>query len=269
MRMAHQHRCQPLQFFRRIGCAGRIGRRVQDQPLGPGRDCRLQHLGHELEAGRGISHRKYRLCATEPHDLRIAHPVRHGHHHLVAGIERRQQRVENDLLAARADKAIGRRHIEPVIAPELGCHRFLELGNAVNIGVARLALVHGTLGRVAHILRRVEIRFAGGKRDDVATLLCHDPGFLADRHGCRRRHARQCFRQKPHVTSPRNALSHLCANGNARAFSLRPKPAEEKTRHSSALKWPAHLRLRLTVRPHCGGFLLCIEVEYRPPCKNL
>ena len=96
----------------------------------------------------------------QPHDFGIAHPIGHRHHHLVARIERRHQRIEDDLLAARGDEAVLRRDIEPVVAPELGRHRFLELGDAVDIGVARLALVHRRDGGVLHIQRRIEIGLA-------------------------------------------------------------------------------------------------------------
>ena len=44
-----------------------------------------------------------RLAAGEQHDVGIAHPIGRRDDHLVAGIERRQQRVVEHLLAAGAD----------------------------------------------------------------------------------------------------------------------------------------------------------------------
>ena len=202
MRMRQQHIGQPAQLGRRIGRARRVRRRIEQQPLGLGRDRRFQHGRRQLEAGRGVGYRKHRLGAAQPHDFRIAHPIGHRHHHLVAGVQRRHQRVEDDLLAARGHKAIGCRDVQAIVALELGRHRRLELGNAVDIGVARLAGVHRRLGCVAHIERRIEIRLAGRERDDVAALLRQFARLLADGHGRRRRHPTQCFRQEPHHRSP-------------------------------------------------------------------
>ena len=71
-------------------------------------------------------------------------------------------------LPPEADEAVGGGDVEAVVAPELGGDRFLQLGDAVDIGVFGLALVDGADRRVLDVLGRVEVGLAGRQRDDVA-----------------------------------------------------------------------------------------------------
>ena len=58
---------------------------------------------------------------------------------LVARVQRRQQRIVDDLLAAGADRDLAGLVVEAVLALELAHDRRLELGHAVDVGVLGLA----------------------------------------------------------------------------------------------------------------------------------
>ena len=60
----------------------------------------------------------------------------------------------------------------------------LQLRYSIHVGVACLALIHGALGRVFDVLRRVEVRLAGGQPDDVTAFGFQLARFR--RHGNRR-----------------------------------------------------------------------------------
>ena len=85
MRMAHQHVGQGPQLVARVDRAGRVVGRVQDQPLGAGRDRALQGVRIELEAVLGAHGRGHRLASRQQHRLRIGGPEGRGDHHLIAG----------------------------------------------------------------------------------------------------------------------------------------------------------------------------------------
>ena len=114
------------------------------------------------------------------------------------GIERREQRVVEHLLAASADRDLARLVVEIVVALELGDDGRLELGNAVDVGVFRLAFVERALGRVLDVLRRVEIGFARGQRDDVPPLRLELTGLRRHRDGGGRLDAIQTVGNKAH-----------------------------------------------------------------------
>ena len=100
MRVAQQHLGQRLQIGLGIGGPDRVRRRVQDQPFGLGRDRRVEILGPHLEAVVLRTWHRHRRAVAEQHHLRIGDPERRRDHDLVAGVERRDQRVVQDLLAA-------------------------------------------------------------------------------------------------------------------------------------------------------------------------
>ncbi len=87
---------------------------------------------------------------------------------LVAGLERRHQRVVQHLLAAGADGDLTGLVVEPVLALELGADRLFQRRRAVDRGVARLAALHRCDRRLLDVEGRVEIGLAGAEADDVA-----------------------------------------------------------------------------------------------------
>ena len=105
MRVLRQHIGERLQFGTRIGGAGRVRRRVEDEPFRLRRD-------RALELPRGVILKPLacvvddldRLAAGEQHHVGIAHPVRRRDDDLVARIERRDEGIVQHLLAAGADR---------------------------------------------------------------------------------------------------------------------------------------------------------------------
>ena len=131
--MLHQHVGERLELVARIGGAGRVRRRVEQEPFGLRRDRALERLGADLEAVlHGADHR-HRRAAGEQHHVGIAHPIRRRDDHLVARIERRHERVVEHLLAAGADRDLRGLVVEAVLALELARDRFLELGEPVDL----------------------------------------------------------------------------------------------------------------------------------------
>ena len=168
--MAAQHGGQRLQLRAGVGGSGRVGRTVQDQPLRSRRDRGLQRLGAQLEAVGLVSDHGHRLATGQQHHIRIGHPVRRRHDHLVPRREGGQKGVVDHRLAARRHVDLAGLVGQPVLPGELGRHRRLQLRNAVDVGVFGLAAADGGDGRFLDIVRRVEVRFAGAQSDHVAAL---------------------------------------------------------------------------------------------------
>ena len=141
LRMLHQHIGQRLELLARIAGAGGIGRLVEDQPFGLGRDRLFQRFRRQAEAVLQRAFDDHRLAAAQQHDVGIADPIGRGHDHFVAGIQGRQQRVVDDGLAARRDEGLRRLVVEIVLALELGGDGGAQFGNAFHGGVFGLAVV--------------------------------------------------------------------------------------------------------------------------------
>ena len=186
LRVADQDVGERLQLGLGVGRAGRVVGRVQDHPLGLRPDRLLEILGPQLEAGLlGAGHR-HRRAAGQQHHVGVGHPVGRGDDHLVARVEGRHQGVVEHLLAARPDRDLVERVVEPVLAPELALDRLLQLRRAVDRGVLGLAppdrLDRGRLD----VLGRVEVRLPGAQADHVAPLCLELTGEVGDRDGRRR-----------------------------------------------------------------------------------
>ena len=72
-----------------------------------GVEVRLDHRGGEREAFALVGIDENALAAGEIHDVLIRDPVRDGDHHFIAGIDQRLRQVEDDVLAADRDQALG------------------------------------------------------------------------------------------------------------------------------------------------------------------
>ena len=153
-----------------VAGAGGVGRRVEDEPLGAGRDRRLKGLRGDLEAALQLSRHHDGGAAGERHHVGVADPVGGGDDHLVAGVHGGEERVEEHLLAAGRDDDLVGGVVEAVLAGELGGDGAAELGDALGGGVAGAAGVDGGLGGGADVGGGVEVGLAGRKRDDVAAL---------------------------------------------------------------------------------------------------
>ena len=187
-----------FQLCRGVRGAGRVVGRVQDQPLGARRDRLLEVVRLELEAGLLGAADHDRGAAGEQGHVRVRHPVRRRNDHLVAGIERRHQRVVDDLLAAGADADLVGPVVEAVLARELRDHRRLQLGRAVDRGVLGLAGMDRGDRRCLDVVRRVEIRLASPEADHVPPCRLQLTRQIADRDRRRRFDRRHPVRDDRH-----------------------------------------------------------------------
>ena len=142
-----------------------------------------------------------RLAAGEQHHVRIAHPIGRRDDHLVAGIERRHQRVVEHLLAAGADDDLRRLVVEAVLALELARRpRAFSSGMPSTARVLRGPAALDRLDRrLLDVVGRVEIRLAGAEPDHVAARLFERARLVGHRDGGGRLDALQVFGEQGHV----------------------------------------------------------------------
>ena len=206
VRMLHQHVGERLELGARIGSATRVGRRVEQNPLGLRRDRTLELLRRHLEAARHAGDDFHRLAAGEQHHFGIAHPIRRRDDHFIAGVQRRHERVVQHLLAAGANGDLARLVVEPVLALELLDDRVLELGDAVDVRVFRSLSAFDRLDRrLLDVVGRVKIRLAGTKADHVAAGQFERARLVRDGDGRRRLDALELLREKGHGNSESGA----------------------------------------------------------------
>ena len=125
--------------------------------------------------------------ATGQHDhIGVAEPVRGGHKHLVAGVERGLHEIIEAVLAARADNNGFHRHRNAVVSFKIRARSLAQFGNSRHGGVAAKIVVNGRLGRLANMLGRGKIRLANGKAGDRNALSLELKGATVDTEGQRR-----------------------------------------------------------------------------------
>ena len=218
VRVLLEHVGQRLQFGARIGGARRVRRRVQQKPFGLRRDRALELGRRHLEAAGHGGHDLDRLAAGEQHHVGIAHPIGRRDNHLVAGVERRDEGIVQHLLAAGADRDLRGLVVEPVLALELLDHRFLQLGDAVHVGVLRRPAVADRLDRrLFDVVGRVEIRLAGAQPNDIAAGRFERARLVRHGDGGRRLYALEVVGKKSHRNSPIHAAPRRpCRNAAPR-----------------------------------------------------
>ena len=162
-----QHIAERRQLAFGIGGPGRVGGRVHDQPLGFGRDRRVQIGRLQLEGifNCGLDYR--RNAAGQQHHIRIRHPVRGRDQHLVTRIEGRHQRVIDGLLGAGIDRDLAGGKIKIVVAFEFQGDRLLALDGAVDGGVLGLAVLDRPDARFLDMIGGIEIRLADAQADHI------------------------------------------------------------------------------------------------------
>ena len=87
--------------------------------------------------------------------------------HLVAGVEQRDRRVVERLLAAVGEHDLRDRRVDPVAPLVVRADRLAELGDAHRVRVAREVRIDRRLRRVFDVLRGREVRFPRAKVDDL------------------------------------------------------------------------------------------------------
>ena len=100
--------------------AGRVGRRDEDEHLGPVGARGLELLDGGPVAGGLVGHDLDRDAAGQPDRLRVGRPVGRGEDDLVARVEEGGERVVEGLLAAVGDEHLARRDLVAGVAQGLG-----------------------------------------------------------------------------------------------------------------------------------------------------
>ena len=169
VRVLQQHVRQRLDLVLRVGRTSRVRRRVEDQPLRLRRDGGLERGRLQAVAVLQLGVDEHRLGVGQHDDVGVRHPAWRRDDHLIARVQRRQQRIVDDLLAAGADRDLVGLVVEVVLALELAHDRRLELGRAVDVGVLGLAFRQRLDRRLLDVVGRVEVWLARRQRDDIAT----------------------------------------------------------------------------------------------------
>ena len=178
MRMLQEHIRQRLELVVAVGRAGRVGRRVEQEPLRLRRDGSFQIGGRQLEVVLLRRLHEHGRAAAKRHHFRVGHPVGCGNDDFIPCVHRRHESIEKNLLSTGADDRLLRLVVKTVLALELFRDRLAQLGNAGHRRILCLAAIDGIDRRLLHVVRRVEIRLAGPQTDHVATLRFEFAGFL-------------------------------------------------------------------------------------------
>ena len=183
MRVAHQHVGELFQLALRVGRAGRVRRRVKDEPLGARRDRALQIRRLQFEPVVDRGRHNDRRSPVDRHHLRIAYPIGRGDDDLVALVHGDEEGVVEDLLSPGRDDRVRGLVVETVLTAKLGRDRLAQRRNAEHGRVLGLAALDRLDRRLLDVVGRVEIRLADRKRDhfpsfgfEVARLLRHRDG---------------------------------------------------------------------------------------------
>ena len=166
--------------------AGRVGRRHEDQRLGPGGSGRLQLVDAHPEAARGGGQNGHGHAAGQGDRLGIGRPVGGGQQHLVARVDHRGDGVVHRVLAAVGDQHVGRVHLQARVAPGLGRHRLTEILQTADGGVlVVLGIAARGRGRLHDVGRGGEVGLARAEADDPLPRGPQRPGLGRDRQGGR------------------------------------------------------------------------------------
>lgn len=97
LRVLRRHVATRRPIRRRMGRARGIAGHVRDQPFGARRDRGIQHSRRQAKSGRGPADRRDRHAARGLHHLGRDDETGRGQDRLVARVQHRHQRVEDDL----------------------------------------------------------------------------------------------------------------------------------------------------------------------------
>ena len=236
-------------LLRRVHRAGRVGRRHEQQQLGPAGAGRLQVLDAGQVAGALIGQDRPDDAAREGDGLGVGGPVRGRHQHLVARVEQGGERLVHGLLAAVGDQDLAGLDLVAGISRGLGRDRRPELGQAGRGGV----LVEPRLG--ARALRGLddvaggrEVRFAGPEADD--------------------RPARRLERLGLGVHGQRGGFGDSGdACGDSRRHGLHSPTGRQSAKHAAAIDLPS--RVPGTVRRRGGSDVHCMHRQRCCRCGSM
>ena len=168
--------------------AGRVGRRHEDQRLGPRRAGRLQLVDAHPEAAGGGGQDRHGHAAGQGDRLGIGRPVRGGQQHLVARVDHGRDGVVHRVLAAVGDEHVGRVDLQARVAPGLDRHRLTKILQAADGGVlVVLGIAARGRGRLHDVFGGREVGLPGAEADDPLARGPQGPGLGRDRQGGRGR----------------------------------------------------------------------------------
>ncbi len=180
VRVFLEDRAECLQFLAGVHGTGRVGRGVEDEPLGLGGDGLCQGGRSELEACVLPAGDDHRGAVVGKHHVRVGNPVRRRDNHFVAFIERRHEGYVQDLLGPAADGQLVPLIVVTGVALDLPQDGGLQLGSTCHGGVLGLSVVDRLDGGCLDVVRGIEVRLADRQVDDRDAF-----GFeFADTGGC-------------------------------------------------------------------------------------
>ena len=163
--------------------AGRVGRRVDEDALGPRGEAGRHRVRPELEGVRLLHRHVDRHAARELHELRIAGVVGVGEDHLVARVDQRAEEQQHRGRGARGHQDLVRRYRHAVAGVVVLGDRLAQRQDPEGVGVAGAPVLERLLGRLADDGRRVEVRLPELQVDDVDPLPLEGLGALEDLDG--------------------------------------------------------------------------------------
>ena len=154
-------------LVRRVDRPGRVGRRHEEQDLGPVGARRLQVRHRGQVAGVLVGQHRPHHAARQRDGLGVGRPVGGGHQDLVARVEQGGERLVHRLLAAVGHQHLAGFHPVARVPSGLGRDRLAELGQAGGGGVlVETRLLARPLGGLDDVTGRREVRLPGAEADD-------------------------------------------------------------------------------------------------------
>ena len=118
--------------------------------------------------------------SADHHHVGIADPVRRRNQHLVTGVQKGHEDVEEGLFSAHRNNDVLGGAENVVVALEFVGHRRFEFGNAGGRGVFGKAVIEGLFGGLLDVIGCVEIGFARAKFEDIDPLFFEFDGLGVD-----------------------------------------------------------------------------------------
>ena len=174
----------------RIDATRRVGGGAQNQHLGLGRNGSLELSGTHLEILLDTRLYNHAFALGQLHHLDIAYPVGSRQHHLVTGIDKRENRVANRLFGTvRYHNLVGRK-VEAILIFQFCADGLAQIHITRHGRIVREVVVYRLLRRILDMLRGIEIGFSYTQVDYIDTLSLQFITFL--RHRKRLRRCKSC-----------------------------------------------------------------------------
>ena len=195
-----QHIGQTAQLVAAVDAARGVAGRAQDDEAGLGGDCSLELGGSDLEVlveGGGY---EYALATGQVDHLHITHPCRRGDDDLVAGVDKRHDRVAQRVLGAVAHDNLLGSVVQAILVLEFGADGLAQRQVAGNGRIEREVVVHGLLGSLFDVVGGEEVGLAHREVNHVDALSLEFGALL--RHG-------QCCAGRKCLNAVRKLVVHF------------------------------------------------------------